>query len=147
MLRFSIPAGLIAGIATATAYELARRHTGISLAEARTLSTLTLLGIGLVVLAVASRPLQRWKVGLVGTMAAGYGVVIAVPWARRYFELDLFTGTAWAVAAGAVVGAGTGIALLARLVDGPQRHCADPPDGASGNGPRPQRPASGLSAN
>ena len=71
VLTFSVPAGVVAGVATFAAYELARRRTDLALTEVRTLATLTLLGIGLVVLAVASRPLKAWKVVLVASMAAG----------------------------------------------------------------------------
>ncbi len=78
VLRFSVPAGLLAGAATFAAYQLARATTDITLAEARTLTTLTLLGLGLVVLAVTSRPMQAWKLALVVAMAAGYGVISVV---------------------------------------------------------------------
>ena len=112
VLRFSVPAGLLAGAATFAAYQLARATTDVTLAEARTLATLTLLGLGLVVLSVTSRPLTSWKIILVAAMAAGYGVILMVPWTRHFFELDLFTGLAWAYAAAALVAAGTLITLL-----------------------------------
>ena len=112
VLRFSVPAGLLAGAATFAAYQLARATTDVTLAEARTLATLTLLGLGLVVLSVTSRPLTSWKMILVAAMAAGYGVILMVPWTRHFFELDLFTGLAWAYAAAAFVAAGTLITLL-----------------------------------
>jgi len=116
VLRFSIPAGLIAGSATFAAYEIARRSSDLSLAEARTLATVTLLGIGLTILVVASRPLKTWKLALAAAMAASYGLILAIPFGRRYFELDLFTGTPWAVPATAIAVGGTLIALLPRLV-------------------------------
>lgn len=112
VLRFSVPAGLLAGAATFAAYQLARATTDITLAEARTLATLTLLALGLVVLSVTSRPLTSWKMILVAAMAAGYGVILLVPWARHFFELDLFTGLAWIYAAVLIVVAGTLIVLL-----------------------------------
>ena len=117
VLRFSLPAGLFAGSATFAAYQLARSTTDVSLAEARTLATLTLLGLGLVVLAVTSRPMKAWKMALVAAMAAGYGVILAVPWARTFFELDLFTGAAWAYAAGALLAAGAAIVTLPKWED------------------------------
>jgi len=116
VLRFSIPAGLIAGSATLAAYEIARRSSDLSLAEARTLATVTLLGIGLAILVVASRPLKTWKLALAAAMAASYGLILAIPFGRSYFELDLFTGTPWTVAATAIAVGGTLIALLPRLV-------------------------------
>lgn len=117
VLGFSVPAGVIGGSVAVGAYELARRHTDITLAEARTLATLTLLGIGLSILAVASKPLHGWKVALVASMAGAYGLLLTIPFARRYFELDLFDdGAAWAIAGGAIVVAGALIAVVpARL--------------------------------
>ncbi len=75
VLRFSIPAGIAAGTATFATYELARRNTDITLAEARMLATVTLLVIGLAILVTASRPLRLWKLGLGAAMAGGYGIV------------------------------------------------------------------------
>ena len=98
VLRFSLPAGVIAGTATYTAYELARRQTAITLVEARTLTTLTLLAIGLAVLIATSRPLAPWKFGLAAAMAALYGLTIAIPWSRQFFELALFDDmSAWLI--------------------------------------------------
>jgi cation-transporting ATPase E len=116
VLRFSLPAGAIAGITTFVGYEVVR---GIddSLAEARTCATFTLLSIGLVILLIISRPLKPWKVALVVAMAASYLAVLAVPFTRDYFELVLPDGIAWLVVAiGALVG-GTGVWLTARLVE------------------------------
>jgi cation-transporting ATPase E len=116
ILRFSLPAGAIAGITTFVGYEVVR---GIddSLAEARTCATFTLLSIGLVILLIISRPLKPWKVALVVAMAASYLVVLAVPFTRDYFELVLPDGIAWLVVAiGALVG-GTGVWFTARLVE------------------------------
>ncbi len=115
VLRFSIPAGAIAGIATFGAFELSRRHAGIDLDQARTLATVTLLSIGLVILAVASRPLRAWKLALVVAMALGYVVVFAVPWLRNYFELDPFWDDAWLYTVVAVVLAGPAIVAVPRL--------------------------------
>jgi cation-transporting ATPase E len=112
VLRFSVPAGLLVGSATFASYQLARATSDITLAEARTLATVTLLGLGLVVLAVASRPLNSWKIGLVAAMAAGYCLILALPWARGYFELDLFTGLVWIYPCAAVAVAGTAIVTL-----------------------------------
>lgn len=119
VLRFSVPAGLVAGMVTLMAYELARRN--LSLAESRTLATVTLLGIGLAVLVVASRPLHRWKVALAATMAGLYGIMLAIPFTREYFQLDLFDPSWWAAVAAAVVVAAVLIASIPRLVSGLER--------------------------
>jgi cation-transporting P-type ATPase E len=116
VLWFSVPAGVAAGSATLAAYEAALEITGLELDKARTLATVTLLSIGLVVLAVASRPLRWWKVVLVAGMALGYVVVFAVPWLRNYFELELFWSSAWRYSAVAVLVAGVFIVALPRLI-------------------------------
>lgn len=118
VLRFSLPAGVAAGSATFATYEIARRTTDITLAEARTLSTVTLLIIGLAVLVTAGRPVRLWKLGIAGAMAACYAMVFATPWLREYFELELFGGRAWAIAAVAIVAASSAIALIPKLIPG-----------------------------
>jgi len=117
VLRFSIPAGAIAGSATLVAYELARRNTDLSLDETRTLATVTLLGIGLAILVAASKPLKAWKLALAAAMASSYGFILALPVGRDYFELDLFTGSAWTYGATAVVVASTLIGVLAAFLN------------------------------
>ena len=102
VLRFSVPAGVVAGAATLAAYEASLHLTEIDLDQARTLATLTLLALGLVVLAVTSRPLQSWKLGLVVAMGLGYVVVGLVPFLRSFFRLELFWDAAWLFSAVAV---------------------------------------------
>ncbi len=112
VLRFSIPAGVIAGTSTLAAYEAALNVADIDLDQARTLATVTLLAIGLVVLAVASRPVRSWKLGLVAAMALGYVVVFVVPFLRNYFLLEVFWDTAWWYAVAAVAAAGSMIVAI-----------------------------------
>ncbi len=121
VLRFSVPAGVIAGLVTVVAYEFAHRSVGLTIDEARTLATVTLLGIGLVVLIVASRPLRPWKLALAGGMAAIYGVVFAIGFARDFFELDLFGASGWGVVAGAVAVGGLGVVMVGRFMPGLSR--------------------------
>lgn len=116
VLRFSIPAGVIAGSATLGAYEAALHVADLELDEARTLATVTLLAIGLVVLAVTSCPLVAWKLGLVVAMGLGYVVVFAVPFLRNYFLLEVFWDEAWWYSVAAVAVAGALIVAIPRLV-------------------------------
>ena len=112
VLWFSVPAGITAGAATLAAYEASLEITDLDLADARTLATVTLLSIGLVVLAVASRPMRPWKLLLVAGMAMGYVVVFLVPFLRDYFELEVFWSPAWWYAVTAVVFAGAMIVAI-----------------------------------
>jgi cation-transporting P-type ATPase E len=114
VLRFSIPAGLVAGTATLLAYEAALHLRDVGLDEARTIATVTLLAIGLVVLAVSSRPFRPWKFGLVVAMGLGYVVVLAVPFLRDFFELVLFWDAAWWYSLAAVIAGGIGVVAVGR---------------------------------
>lgn len=118
VLRFSVPSGVIAGAATLAVYEWSRRSGQLSLSEARTLATVTLLAIGLVILLAASQPLQLWKLGLAAAMAASYVAIMAMPWTRDYFELDLFDGAPWLFAAAVLAVATAGIFAVPRLTPG-----------------------------
>jgi cation-transporting ATPase E len=114
VLRFSIPAGAIAGAVTFVLYEVVRRMDNVTLAEARTAATVTLLLIGLAILILISRPLKPWKLGLAAAMAALYALNMLLPAAREYFELDLPPAGAWVAAsiAGAVGAAGATLVTL-----------------------------------
>jgi len=102
VMLFSFPAGTIAAVATLIVYEMARRDATTTLQESRTIATLTLLGLGLVVLAITSRPLRLWKVALVAAMAGLYVLVMTVEFTRNYFELVNPPSWLWGPAAAAV---------------------------------------------
>ncbi|MYE74847.1 MAG: HAD-IC family P-type ATPase, partial [Acidimicrobiaceae bacterium] len=108
VLRFSLPAGAVAGVVTFVLYEVVRRLDGVSLDEARTSATMTLLGVGLVILVLISRPLRPWKVGLAAAMAASYGAAMALPFLREFFELDAPSRGGWLCVLVAVVVGGAG---------------------------------------
>ncbi len=116
VLRFSIPAGVLAAVASFFVYEIARRHDEVSLAEARTVATFTLLGVGLVILVVISRPLRPWKIGLAAAMAGSYMIVMGWPWARSFFELELPPAWVWTPTIAAVAIAGAGVAAIPRAL-------------------------------
>ena len=108
VLRFSLPAGAVAGVVTFVLYEVVRRLDGVSLDEARTSATMTLLAIGLVILLLISRPLRPWKVGLAAAMAASYGAAMALPFLREFFELDVPPLGGWLCVVAAVIVGGVG---------------------------------------
>ena len=115
VLRFSIPAGAVTGTTTFVLYEIVRRMDDVTLAEARTAATATLLLLGLAILLTISRPWQPWKVGLAAGMAGCYATVMGWDWAREYFELDLPTGAAWfAVVVATAIGSAL-IGVVTRL--------------------------------
>ena len=124
VLRFSIPAGLVAGVATWSVYQYARdgmaagEISDVDLADARSAATITLLGIGLVVLVVVSRPLRVWKVGLASAMGAMYVLVLVWSFPREYFELTIPDLDVWLVSGGAVAAAAAIIIAIPLVVPG-----------------------------
>ncbi|MFH8467485.1 HAD-IC family P-type ATPase [Streptomyces sp. NPDC017991] len=91
VMRYSIPGGVVAGLATFTTYLLARHHySGPEALDAETsAATLTLFLISLWVLAIVARPYTWWRIGLVATMGAGFLLVLTVPWLQDFFALRL----------------------------------------------------------
>ena len=124
MLRFSLPAGLIAAIGTFAAYEVLRRDDGVDLIEARTGAALVLLGIGLVVLTLLARPVTPRDVILVAAMAGSYLLALAIPWLRDYFVLTPPSASSWVVIGVCLAVSAALIAAMPRLapwlIDEPQ---------------------------
>lgn len=117
VLRFSMPVGVIAAAGTLIAYEIARRASSVGLDEARTAATMTLLGLGLVILALTARPLELWKLALLAGMAGLYALVLLVPFGRNYFELELFPAWLWLVCLATAVIGGALIVSAAWIVN------------------------------
>ncbi len=110
--RFSIPAGIAAGLGILTSYLLARHAFDLDLEQARTVTAATVVTAGLaIVIALEDEPgSRRYAVlGLCALMAAGFVLVAAIPFGRDYFELEDPTGAMFATWA---IGAATAIALL-----------------------------------
>jgi cation-transporting ATPase E len=117
VLRFTIPAGTLAAVATFLGYVLARDEPGVSLAQARTAAAMVLLWIGFLVLSVIAAPLTTWRLALVWAMPSLFALVVALPSTREFFALEPPTLIVWL--------AGFGIAALvwslARLFLPPER--------------------------
>ncbi|WP_314174901.1 cation-translocating P-type ATPase [Streptomyces winkii] len=120
VMRYAVPAGLIAGVATFATYLLARQHySGAgSLGAETSVATLTLFLITLWVLAIVARPYSWWRVALVLTMGLAFVVVLVTPVLQRFFALKLIgTEMPWSAAAVAVL-AGVALEVAWRRVDG-----------------------------
>jgi cation-transporting ATPase E len=108
VLRFSLPSGVIAAAISFAAFQWARAADGHTLDEARTAATLALIAMGLVILARLIRPFNAFRMAVLSGMIIGETLMVALPFGRRFFELDLPSASTWwfmgaAVAAGAVV--------------------------------------------
>ncbi|MGZ5354032.1 MAG: HAD-IC family P-type ATPase [Actinomycetota bacterium] len=100
VLRFTVPAGTLAALATFLGYVLARDEPGISLVEAQTTATMVLLWVGFLVLSVIAAPLTRWRLALVWAMPALFVLAMAVPGARTFFALSAPPLIVWLAAFG-----------------------------------------------
>ncbi|MGX2995377.1 HAD-IC family P-type ATPase [Streptomyces sp. JNUCC 64] len=119
VMRYAIPGGIVAATATFVTYLLARHHyTGPGSLDAETsAATLTLFLVSLWVLAIVARPYTWWRLALVATMAAGFVLVLVVPWLQHFFALKL-VGVVMPWTAVAVAAAGAAVLELAwRWVD------------------------------
>ena len=132
VMRYSIPGGVVAAVATFATYLIARHHyTGEGALDAETsAATLTLFLITMWVLAIIARPYTWWRVGLVAAMGLGFVVVLVVPWLQEFFALKLVGTTMPWAAVGIAVGASVLLEFLWRWVDrkfpvlGVDRSCA-----------------------
>ena len=123
VLRFSLPAGAIAALATWVVYLKSRDWAGDTvgtqeLTEARSASTIALLMIGLIVLVVVSRPLRLWKVALAFSMAGLHACIIALPFTQNYFELEWLNGKTWGLIGVMVLISAILIIAIQRIIPG-----------------------------
>ncbi|WP_299535391.1 HAD-IC family P-type ATPase [uncultured Streptomyces sp.] len=106
VMRYAIPSGVIAAVATFATYLLAGHHySGKDALDAETsAATLTLFLVSMWVLAIIARPYTLWRICLVAAMGLAFLVVLAVPWLQDFFALKLVgTTMPWAAVAIAVV--------------------------------------------
>jgi cation-transporting ATPase E len=108
VLRFAVPAGLVAAAATFAAYSLARAEPSTTLDSARTVATLVLAGVALWILSILARPATRPRQWLIASMVGLLILALALPWTRHYFALQLPRPVLWL--------AGVGVAALAGVV-------------------------------
>ncbi|GAA3505692.1 HAD-IC family P-type ATPase [Streptomyces prasinosporus] len=119
VMRYAIPGGVLAALATFATYLIAREHyAGADALDAETsAATLTLFLVSTWVLAIVARPYTWWRVGLVAAMAAAFLVVLAVPWFQEFFALRLVGMTMPWIAVGVAAVAAATLELLWRWVD------------------------------
>ena len=89
VLRFAVPAGVVAALAVLATASLLHTQRTITLAESRTMATLVLTIAGLWILGELARPFNWWKSLLVATMASGLVLAFVIPITREFFALDL----------------------------------------------------------
>jgi len=115
VLKFALPTGLTATLATFAAYWLADLE-GSTIEQSRTTATLVLAAIGLFALGIVARPLVPWKKGLIATMAGMLLVTMANPALRGFFALELPRTVVLLAAVGVVALTGTIMIFALRAV-------------------------------
>jgi cation-transporting P-type ATPase E len=114
VLRFCIPAGIIAGSAALVAYGIARYGHDLPTREVRTTSALVLIAVALWVLVLQARPFtplrkNGWKAILVAAMVGAVAMILLVPAFRDFYAVQLPPAE---VLGEAAIVAGVAIALL-----------------------------------
>jgi cation-transporting ATPase E len=119
VMRYSIPGGVVAAVATFITYLVARHHyTGPGELDAETsAATLTLFLISMWVLAIVARPYTWWRVALVASMGLAFLVVLIVPWLQHFFALKLVGVEMPWIAVGISVVAAATLEFLWKWVD------------------------------
>jgi cation-transporting P-type ATPase E len=115
VLRFAIPAGVVAAAATFAAYALVLDSPYASFAEARTVATIVLLGTALWLLTVLARPLTPLRRALIAAMGAAFVLILAIPASKQFFALDVPLTIVTLAAIGIVAVAGAVIELGWRM--------------------------------
>ncbi len=123
VLRFALPTGLAATVATIGAYQLAIAEN-VDLTEARTTATLVLTAIGLFALGMVSRPLLPWKKWLIAAMVGLLILSMVSPVSHDFFALNLPRPVVLLAALGIVAITGAAMVGTLRAV-GSIRHVPD----------------------
>ncbi len=108
VLRFAIPAGIVIAASVAITYALAREET-VGTREARTITTVVLMVLGLYVLGMLARPFTRYRAVLLLAMIGLFLGALAIPLARDFYALSL--PSLDVVASGLAIAAGGCVAL------------------------------------
>ncbi|GAA1057903.1 magnesium-transporting ATPase [Agromyces luteolus] len=110
-LSFAIPAGVVIALVLAL-YSRMATDAGIPEDELRSGSTLILGIVGLWVLTVLSRPIDGWKIVIIGGMAIGLIAIYAIPLAADFLELVELSETTAVLALAASLVAIAGIEVV-----------------------------------
>ncbi|MGW0822130.1 HAD-IC family P-type ATPase [Streptomyces sp. NPDC002845] len=119
VMRYAIPGGVVAALATFSTYLIARHYyAGEGALDAETsAATLTLFLISLWVLSIIARPYTWWRLLLVASMGLGFLLVLVVPWLQDFFALRLVGTTMPWAAVGIAAVAAVALEFLWRWVD------------------------------
>ncbi|GAA2020188.1 HAD-IC family P-type ATPase [Catenulispora yoronensis] len=115
VLRFAIPAGLVAGVEVFVAYWVARAESG-SLEQAQTTAMVSLFACSLYIVQLVARPIVWWKVVLIASMAGLFVLCVALPAGRSFFDLHFGSWYQWATGLGIAAASCVVLELLWRYL-------------------------------
>ncbi|ALE07687.1 ATPase [Arthrobacter sp. ERGS1:01] len=121
-LLFSVPAGAILAGCIMAVYAFSRAFPNPLLTDAeavttgQTATTMTVLLVALWVLGALARPFDVWRALLVAAMVAGLVLIMAIPFARNFFALDIPSGPLLAVTIGVTATGCLAVELLYRFL-------------------------------
>jgi cation-transporting ATPase E len=89
VIRVAGPAGAVTATMTITSYAIAREIGDVGVEESQTAATFTLLIMGLWFLNLMARPITPFRALLFSTMVGAFLVILAVPYFRDFFALEV----------------------------------------------------------
>ncbi|WP_248295195.1 HAD-IC family P-type ATPase [Paraburkholderia sp. UYCP14C] len=89
VMRFAVPAGLVAAIGTFAAYFTVFQYENGGLESARTMAAIALFCVALWTLYLLSRPVNLFRALSIGAMTACFVLVVALRPLRTFFNLSL----------------------------------------------------------
>ncbi|HLT15533.1 MAG TPA: HAD-IC family P-type ATPase [Acidimicrobiales bacterium] len=89
VVRFAVPAGIVAAVATFSGYYLARTEPGISLTGERTTAVIVLFLVAAWVLMILARPLTKARVAMLTALGLAFVAAMSIPFTRDFFELRI----------------------------------------------------------
>ncbi|HSK23175.1 MAG TPA: HAD-IC family P-type ATPase [Egicoccus sp.] len=116
-VAFSLPVGIAAAVSTFAAFWIAQTVEVVGLEEARTTATVTLFGLGVLVLRLLSRPLNGLRRALVYGAVVAFLVVALVPTLSDFFALHLPHTVLVLAAIGIVAVAGVVMEMAAEALE------------------------------
>jgi cation-transporting ATPase E len=119
VMRYAVPGGVVAGVATFVTYLIARGHYtgGDQLGAETSAATLTLFLISMWILAIIARPYTWWRILLVASMGLAFVFILAVPALQAFFALKLVGLEMPWTAVGIAVAAAAALEWLWKWVD------------------------------
>ncbi|MGB5656281.1 MAG: HAD-IC family P-type ATPase, partial [Acidimicrobiia bacterium] len=116
IMRFAVPAGIVAATAAYGVYSAARAIEG-DLTIARSATTITMVLVGMWILIELVTPLTPSRLALVGAMMASFALTLIVPLGRTFFDLVIPPLDIIGVIAAATIVAAIVLHVALRVVD------------------------------